>query len=170
VTGDRKNRRVVPFHARRRLRRRQRPAPQQRLGYNYRLANLNCALGLAQMERIEEILEHRQQAAELYHGLLEGLRRRAASLPGAGNYRMSWFTYVVCLTGDFSRADREQVIARLRRTASKSTTPVPPIHLQPFYRRRFGFRPGMLPVAEAISDHTLALPFHNHLRLAPRKE
>ena len=137
---------------------------QQRLGYNYRLADLNCALGLAQLERIEEILEHRQQAAELYHGLLEGCVAVRRPCLAPETTRMSWFTYVVCLIGDFSRADREQVIARLRRNGIEVSNSCSAIHLQPFYRRRFGFRPGMLPVAEAISDHTLALPFHNHLR------
>jgi len=137
---------------------------QQRLGYNYRLADLNSALGLAQLERIEEILDHRQQAAELYHGLLEGCVAVQRPYLAPETTSMSWFAYVVCLTGTFSRSDRDRVIARLRRNRIEVNNSPSAIHLQPFYRRRFGFCPGMLPIAEGISDRTLALPFHNHLQ------
>jgi len=136
----------------------------QRLGYNYRLADLNCALGLAQLERIEEILEHRQQAAELYHRLLEGCDAVQSPYLAPETTRMSWFAYVVCLRESFTRSHRDQVIARLRRNGIEVNNSCSAIHLQPFYRRRFGFRPGIFPITEAISDRTLALPFHNHLR------
>jgi perosamine synthetase len=137
---------------------------QERLGYNYRLADLNSALGLAQLARIEEILAHRQQAAELYHGLLEGCVAVQRPYLAPETTRMSWFAYVVCLADSLTRSHREQVIARLRRNGIEVNNSSSAIHLQPFYRRRFGFRPGMFPVAEGISDRTLALPFHNHLR------
>jgi perosamine synthetase len=136
----------------------------QRLGYNYRLADLNSALGLAQLERIDEILEHRQQAAELYHRLLEGCDAVHRPYLAPETTRMSWFAYVICLRESFTRHHRDQVIGCLRRDGIEVNNFCSAIHLQPFYRRRFGFRPGILPVTEAISDRTLALPFHNHLR------
>jgi perosamine synthetase len=133
----------------------------ERLGYNYGLADFNCALGLVQLERIDEILEYRQQLAELYDRLLEGCAALDRPALAPETTRMSWFAYVVCLKEKFTRADRDQVIARLGIPLNRGWSA---IHLQPLYRRRFGFRPGNFPVTEAVTDRMLALPLHNHLR------
>ncbi len=135
----------------------------QRLGYNYRLADLNSALGLAQLERIDEILEYRQRVAELYDRLLEGLDVVHRPDLSPETTRMSWFAYVVRLREEFSCADRDEIITRLRRDGIGVNNQFSAIHLQPLYRQRFGSRAGMFPIAEAVSDRTLALPFHNNL-------
>ncbi|HYU45137.1 MAG TPA: NeuD/PglB/VioB family sugar acetyltransferase [Terriglobales bacterium] len=133
----------------------------ERLGYNYRLAEFNSALGLAQLERIDEILECRQRAAERYDCLLEGWAALDRPYLAPETTRMSWFAYTVCLSEEFSRADRDQVIARLRNNGIGVPSCWSAIHLQPLYRQRFGFRPRMFPVTEAAADRTLALPVHN---------
>ncbi len=134
------------------------PADCERLGYNYRLADLNCALGLAQIERIEEVLESREQAAERYAQLLEGWDDLNRPYLTPETTRMSWFAYVVCLSEEFSRADRDQIIAQLRSHGIGIRNVWSAIPLQPVYRRRFGFRPGMFPVTERMTDRILALP------------
>ncbi len=132
----------------------------ERLGYNYRLAEPNSALGLAQMERIDEILECRQQAAERYDGLLEGWAEIDRPCLAPETTRMSWFAYAVRLSEKFSRADRNQVIARLRDNGIGVSGCGSALHLQPLCRQRFGFCPGIFPAAEAAADRTLALPVH----------
>ena len=133
-----------------------------RLGYNYRLDDLSAALGLAQLERYDEILAARSQVAARYGELLAGVADADAPLADDADHRRSWFVYVVKLAAGI---DRNGVIARLATDGVASKPYLPSIHLQPYYRERFGHREGMLPVAEDASARTLALPFHS--RLAP---
>ena len=133
-----------------------------RLGYNYRLDDLSAALGLAQLERYDEILAARSQVAARYGELLAGVADAEAPLADDADHRRSWFVYVVKLAAGI---DRNGVIARLATDGVASKPYLPSIHLQPYYRERFGHREGMLPVAEDASARTLALPFHS--RLAP---
>jgi perosamine synthetase len=131
-----------------------------RLGYNYRLGDLAAALGLAQLERLDEILAARSEVAARYAELLAGVAGVEVPLPDDDEHRRSWFVYVVKLA---SGTDRNGVIARLAAEGVASKPYLPSIHLQPYYRERFGYREGMLPVAEDVSARTLALPFHSRL-------
>ena len=131
-----------------------------RLGYNYRLGDLAAALGLAQLERLDEILAARSEVAARYAELLDGVAGAEVPLPDDDDHRRSWFVYVVKLA---SGTDRNGVIARLAAEGVASKPYLPSIHLQPYYRERFGYREGMLPVAEDVSARTLALPFHSRL-------
>jgi perosamine synthetase len=131
-----------------------------RLGYNYRLGDLAAALGLAQLERLDEILAARGEVAARYGALLAGVEGVETPLADDEAHRRSWFVYVVKLP---SGSDRNGVIARLAADGVASKPYLPSIHLQPYYRERFGYREGMLPVAEDASSRTLALPFHSRL-------
>jgi perosamine synthetase len=125
-----------------------------RLGWNYRLDDVSAAIGLAQVERLDEILAGRAAVAERYGELLaavEGVTRPAVV---DGDER-SWFVYPVLLDAG---VDRNAVMARLQREGIACKPYLPAIHLQPFYRAR-GHRPGELPVCESISARSLALPF-----------
>jgi perosamine synthetase len=134
----------------------------KRLGYNYRLSDINCALGIAQMKRLDEILAKRRHVAELYISRLNSERRVRMQkiLPDC---RISWFVMVVRLNDDYSEADRDRIIESLRKQEIMASNYFPPIHLQPFYVEQFGCKRGMLPVCEALSDRTIALPFHGQL-------
>jgi perosamine synthetase len=130
----------------------------RRLGYNYRLSEINAALGCVQVDRLEEILAGRRRAAELYTDRL--MDSRHLILPTLGeNDRASWFVYVVRLTDLFEPADRDEVIRRLRLKGIGCNNYFPPIHLQPYLVDQFGFKPGDYPVTEYVSGRTLALPF-----------
>jgi perosamine synthetase len=137
-----------------------------RLGFNYRLGELGAALGIAQLERVDRMLEERVLVAELYRDKLSSLGGAPAGegdpdglvLPCAdrGEERRSWFVYVVQLPDG---ADPDGVIAELAGRGVQSKAYLPCIHLLPFYRERFGFREGQFPVAERAAERSLALPF-----------
>lgn len=130
----------------------------QRLGYNYRLSEINAALGVAQMTRLDEILDRRRQVAHWYIERL--MTNRYLILPTlTDEHHMSWFVFVVRLNDLFSPGDRDLVIQDLRAEGIGCNNYFPPIHLQPYMAERFGFKPGQFPVTEYVSARTLALPF-----------
>jgi perosamine synthetase len=134
-----------------------------RLGYNYRLSDINCALGIAQMSRLDEFIARRAQVANWYlERLAEEDRLCLQVVPP--QVEISWFVFVVRLTDDYSPAQRDEILAKLRGQGIGCSNYFTPIHLQPFYREEFGFREGAFPVTEALSARTIALPFHNGLR------
>jgi perosamine synthetase len=131
-----------------------------RLGWNYRMDDLSAAVGLAQVERLDEILGKRTAVADRYTTLLAGIP--GVTLPSVveGDVR-SWFVYTVLLEPG---VDRNGVIGLLADRGVASKPYLPSIHLQPFYRGR-GHRDGEFPVSEAISARALALPFFGNLTL-----
>ncbi len=134
-----------------------------RLGYNYRLSDLNCALGVVQMERLPSIIRQRAKVAALYSKLLSG--REDFDLPFVSDdVTMSWFVYVIRLKERFSFRERDSILNGLRRRGIGCSNYFAPIHLQPFYRKMFGLRPGDLPVTESVAGRTIALPFYTSLK------
>ena len=128
----------------------------RRLGYNYRLDELSAALGLAQLSRIDELLARRQQVAEWYNERLADIEGVEIPVLPPPTTRMSWFVYVVRLDAG---ADRKAVMAGLEERGIPSRPYFTPIHLQAFYAERFGYQRGDFPVAEALGERSLALPF-----------
>ena len=132
-----------------------------RLGYNYRLDELSAALGAVQAQRLDELLEKRARVAAWYEERLASLEGIERPGPAAWTTRMSWFVYVVRLA---PRHDRDRLIRELEARGVPARPYFPPIHLQPFYRGRFGLRPGDFPVTEAAGASCLALPFFGTMR------
>ncbi|HKV42376.1 MAG TPA: DegT/DnrJ/EryC1/StrS family aminotransferase [Blastocatellia bacterium] len=133
------------------------------LGYNYRISDINCALGIEQMNRLGSILERRAEIARRYSTALSACP--ALILPGqaASGIKISWFVYVVRLAEGFSREDRDWLIRELTARGIGCQRYFAPIHLQPLYRRLFGYGEGDLPVTESIGCRTIALPFFNRI-------
>jgi perosamine synthetase len=131
-----------------------------RLGYNYRLDEMSAALGLSQLARIDELLQKREAVAQMYAAHLGQVEGVAAPVMAPTTTRASWFVYVVRLAPGIAR---QAVMARLHEQGIACRPYFTPIHLQPFYVERFGYRPGDFPVTEAVSGSTLALPFYNDL-------
>ena len=138
-----------------------------RLGFNYRLTELQAALGVAQLERLDEILAARADAAALYDERLAAFDYGAPAgegdpaglvLPCAdrGAERRSWFVYAVRLP---AAADRDAVVADLAQRGVEAKAYMPCLHLIAHLRERFGYREGQFPVAEDASARLLALPF-----------
>ena len=130
-----------------------------RLGYNYRLDELSAAVGVAQIERLEELRRGRTRVAAAYERALGGLDW--VTLPrGAAGESIDWFVYVVRLHPD---VDRDGLVGKLAALGVATRPYFSPIHLQPFYRSAFGFKPGDFPVTERVAASTLALPFSSRL-------
>jgi perosamine synthetase len=134
------------------------------LGYNYRLSDLHCALGLVQLAKLDRFLELREGVARRYGERLAGLSGLIVPEAYHAAGRTGWFVYVVRLRDDFTVDDRDRIAAELEERGIGCGKYFPPIHLQPFYRDRFGYGPGDFPIAENAAARTLALPFHNRLR------
>jgi perosamine synthetase len=134
----------------------------ERLGYNFRLSEVNAALGVVQMKRLDEIIAKRQRVAEMYIRHLAG--HPEIILPNvADGTTVSWFVFVVRLVTGYTSAERDRIITGMQRHEVGCRDYFPCIHLQPFYRRLLGFKPGDFPIAEAVSSRTIALPFSNDL-------
>ena len=131
-----------------------------RLGFNYRMDDIRAALGLAQLERLDEILELRSQVAARYAELLGGIDGVELPLADDADHRRSWFVYVVKLADSETR---ERVMAAFEREGIGYSRYLPSIHLQPYMRERYGFREGLCPVSEDTSTRTVALPFFTAL-------
>ena len=138
-----------------------------RLGFNYRLTEIQAALGIAQLERLARMLADRGRAAALYDERLAELDYGARAGDGdpaglvlpcgdQGSERRSWFIYAVRLPRG---ADRDAVVAGLAQREIDAKAYMPSIHLMAHMRERFGFREGQFPVAEDASARLLALPF-----------
>jgi perosamine synthetase len=138
-----------------------------RLGYNYRLDEMSAALGVAQLKRLDRLLVQRQAVASKYIGLLR--RVPGVTVKGAvpSTTRMSWFVFVIHLD---PHIDRDRVMEQLESRGIPSRVYFTPIHLEPYYRKRFGFKPGDFPVAERVAASILALPFHTNLSDAEMDE
>jgi perosamine synthetase len=125
-----------------------------RLGFNYRLSDVHAAIGVAQIERLDWMQDARARIAAMY-------QERMADIDGVtpmyeGPQRRSWFVYAPRLDADL---DRDRIIGRLEADGVSAKPYLPCIHLQPYYREDHGHAPGELPVTEAISASTIALPF-----------
>ena len=131
-----------------------------RLGFNYRLDDVRAAIGIGQLEKLDEILASRATVAERYSQLLRDITGLELPCADDSDHERSWFVYVVALPAD---ADREHVISQLEARGVQTARYLPCIHLQPYMQQRFGFRGGLCPVAEEMSSRTLALPFHGRL-------
>jgi perosamine synthetase len=131
-----------------------------RLGFNYRLDDVSAALGIGQVEKLDEILALRSEVAERYGELLAGIEGVELPCADDADHVRSWFVYVVGVPDNDAR---ERVIARFEREGIGFNRYLPSIHLQPYMRERYGFREGMCPVSEDLSARTLALPFFTAL-------
>ena len=137
-----------------------------RYGYNYRLDDLSAAVGLAQIERLDELLALRSAAAARYAELLREIAEASTLLADDADHRRSWFVYPVRLAAGI---DRERVIARLTERGIATSRYLPSIHLQAYMRERFGYQEGMFPVAEEASRVLLSLPFFTNISAAQQE-
>ncbi|MGA8362906.1 MAG: DegT/DnrJ/EryC1/StrS family aminotransferase [Solirubrobacteraceae bacterium] len=127
-----------------------------RLGFNYRLSDIACALGIAQLGRLEDLLAGRARVAGWYREALGGIEGLGLPCVDMGGDRRGWFVFVVQLPAG---AERDTVLGRLAERGVQSKPYLPAIHLMSYYRERFGYRPGQFPVCEAVAERSLALPF-----------
>ncbi len=131
-----------------------------RLGFNFRLSDVACALGLAQLDRLDAMLAARQRVAKLYYEGLHGVDGLKLPCEDRGQERRGWFVFVVQLPEAF---DRDAIIRTLAELGIQSKPYLPAIHLMAYYRDQFGHREGEFPVCEAVAAQSIALPFFPEL-------
>ena len=127
-----------------------------RLGFNYRLSDIACALGLAQLERLDQLLAERARVASLYREALDGIDGVELPCPDRGGNRRGWFVFVLQLP---RRVDRDAVVRALGERGIPSKPYFPAVHLMTYYREQFGHREGEFPVCEDVAARSIALPF-----------
>jgi dTDP-4-amino-4,6-dideoxygalactose transaminase len=134
----------------------------ERLGFNYRLSEINAAIGIVQVQRLDEILENRRRVA---HGYVDRLMTcKHLVLPTLGEKEhTSWFVFVVRLSDLFEEKDRDNIVRELRLAGIGSSNYFPPIHLQPYIAQQLGHKAGDFPVCEYVANRTIALPFFNQM-------
>ena len=128
-----------------------------RLGFNYRLSDIACALGLAQLERLEEMLAGRARVAGLYREALDRHRGPDAAVRGPRSASGAAGSCSSCSCRPAPIATRPCARSLARGIQSKPYLPA--IHLMSFYRERFGHREGEFPVCEDVAARSIALPF-----------
>ncbi|HEY7933221.1 MAG TPA: DegT/DnrJ/EryC1/StrS family aminotransferase [Solirubrobacteraceae bacterium] len=127
-----------------------------RLGFNYRLSDLACALGIAQLRRLDGMLTERARVAGLYREALSAIDDLGLPMPDRDGNVRGWFVFVVQVPVG---VDRDGVVRRLAAEGIQSKPYLPSIHLMSFYRERLGHREGEFPVCEDVARRSLALPF-----------
>jgi perosamine synthetase len=133
-----------------------------RLGFNYRLSDVHSAIGLAQLERIEELLEKRAKAASLYSERLA--QQPMLTLPfRSSEYRRSWFVYVIQFRGEEANHMRRKAQDVLASQEIATQVYFPAIHRQPYYPGAFLRIAGTLLETEKAADTCLALPFSSRI-------
>jgi perosamine synthetase len=131
-----------------------------RLGFNYRWTDVQAAIGIGQLEKLDRLLSLRSEVAERYRRLLADVEGVELLCADDADHSRSWFVYVVALPAG---ADRARVMAELRARGVATAEYVPCVHLQPYMRETYGFSEGVCPVAEEVAARTLALPFFPQL-------
>ncbi|MCY7347676.1 MAG: DegT/DnrJ/EryC1/StrS family aminotransferase [Pyrinomonadaceae bacterium] len=133
------------------------------LGYNYRLSDINCAIGIEQLKRLDSILKQRETAARKYNTQLAKNPHFILPEIDLPNGKISWFVYVVRLNENFTRAQRDSIVNEMRKSGIGCGRYFAPIHLQPFYAETFGYKSGDFSVAEHAAERVIALPFFNRI-------
>jgi perosamine synthetase len=133
-----------------------------RLGYNYRMPDILAALGTSQLGRLDEFVAKRAKVAGMYSQRLRE-ERRVGLQKIEPHVSMSWFVFVVKLADSYEAKDRDRIMAELRKRNIGCNNYFAPIHLQPFYAEKFGYKRGDFPITERVADRTFALPFHPNL-------
>ncbi len=132
------------------------------IGFSYRLSDMNCALGISQLKRLEHVIERRQRLAESYDRRLQGIadvvRPPLSSVIG----RISWFVYPIRLPDRFARADRDWICEVLATKGIATGRYFAPLHRQPVLQKS-KVTASNLTSTESIADRVIALPFFNQL-------
>ncbi len=131
------------------------------LGYNYRMSDINAALGYSQIRRIDEILHAREEVALHYNARLRPLKDFLILPMELAGFKRSWFVYPLVVRKGW---DRDKLCDQLaERGIQTGKYFCPPIHLQKYYRDKYGYKPGDFPLAEGIGNQIITLPFHTRL-------
>lgn len=127
-------------------------------GYKANMSDLQAAIGLAQLPKLDRFCHQRQKHAERYHTLLEGFE--AFSRPGAPSYayQHAWHIYTPLINPDVARCDRDTFVAKMKEENIGLGIHYPAVHLFSYFQKTYGFQPGNFPVAESVGSRIMSLP------------
>ncbi|MBL47600.1 MAG: UDP-4-amino-4,6-dideoxy-N-acetyl-beta-L-altrosamine transaminase [Roseibacillus sp.] len=140
----------------------------QELGYNYRITDLQCALGRTQLAKLPSFVERRREIVSLYNAAFQGIPwLRTPRLRNQSDHsEISWHLYTLLI--DFAKlgTTRTEAMAALREAGVGSQVLYIPVHLHPYYRETYGYAPGKCPVAEGVYEQALSIPLYPKLKQA----
>jgi perosamine synthetase len=131
------------------------------LGFNYRMTEMQAVLGIVQLKRLEWVLERKKKIAEVYDELLEGLPGVEKPFIEGYTTRHAYYFYTLL----FKNYDRDKVAAFLENRGVETRVSFPPIHIQPYYRERFGYKPLDYPKSYEAYTQLLNIPSHPKLTI-----
>ena len=133
----------------------------QELGFNYRLTDFQCALGLSQLKKIESFLDRRNEIASMYDEAFKDVKGLVIPpKPEQYSSRHAYHLYPILLT----RTDRKEAYIKLREKGIFAQVHYIPVHLQPYYRNNYGFKKGGYPNAEYYYEHELSIPMYPKMK------
>jgi len=131
---------------------------QQRLGFNYRITDLQCALGVSQMKKLDKFIRERQRVAKEYHALFAN--RKGVKPPYEDpNCVTNWHLYVLNIDFKSAKISRIQLMKKLKEEGIQTQVHYIPVHTQPFYQKTYGYQWGDYPLAEQYYEQCLSIPF-----------
>lgn len=130
------------------------------LGYNYRLTDLQCALGLAQLKRVSKFLSRRRRLAKRYQQKLQGVPFLRLPLAGESS---AWHLYPLRIEFNKLKRTKSELFKLMNRHQIDLQVHYIPIHLHPYYRQHLGYRRGDFPVAEKVYEQEVSLPLYPSL-------
>jgi perosamine synthetase len=134
----------------------------ERLGYNFRLSDINCVLGIVQLSRLDDFITKRRHVAEMYQQLLADDDRLIVPQEPS-DCRMAWFVFVVRLAEKYTIRQRDEILKGMFERGIQVSNYFPPVYLQPFMAQKYGYKEGDFPITDSVCKSTIALPFHNKL-------
>lgn len=134
----------------------------QFLGYNFHLSDINCALGIAQLSRIEALIAKRAEIIAFYRQALSN-HDSISFYETPLSARVSWFSAIAILADRYTEKQRDALLEALATKGVDCRNYYPPIHLQPFYQKQFGYKKGDFPNAESYASRTIGLPLYPSL-------
>ena len=136
---------------------------QHAIGFNFRLSEIQAAMGVAQMKRLDQLLADRRAIVEQYRQALAACDVLVFPEPPDDCLAMSWFALVLQLDGRLGRQDRDHLVKEMAANGIQLGRYFAPLHLQPALSRLLGAKRGDFPITEAIADRCLALPLFGGL-------
>lgn len=127
------------------------------LGYNYRITDFQCALGLSQLKKLSTFIKRRNEIISKYNKVFKGMHELILSIE-SGYVRPAYHLYVIQLRLEMLQGGREQIFNALREEGIGVQVHYMPVHLHPFYQKKFGYRKGDFPIAEKYYERAISLP------------